>query len=161
MRKFLNWLFMPILLLTIWLLLNESMSPGQIVLGSVLALLLSWAAMALRPVRAAIRHPLTLARLLLNVATDITRSNIAVARLVALGPESHTPGFIKIPITLTDPHALAALACIITYTPGTVWAGFSERHQRLTLHVLDLRDETQWIELIQNRYERPLREIFE
>ena len=56
---------------------------------------------------------------------------------------------------------LALLSCIITYTPGTVWSGFSEEKGLLTLHVLDLRDQQYWINLIQQRYERPLKEIFE
>src|SRR3546814_11639671 len=72
---------------------------------------------------------------------------------------SPKPGFVKIPLTLRDPHGLAALACIVTYTPGTVWAGLSEHDDALTLHVLDLTDEAHWIRLIVQRYERPLKEI--
>ncbi len=161
MKRVLYWLLMPALLLAIWLLLNETVSTGQIVLGAILALLLSWAAMALRPLRSTPKKPLTLVRLLANVVVDITKSNLAVARLIWLGPESHTPGFIRIPLELRDPHGLAALACIITYTPGTVWAGYSEPKGLLTLHVLDLKDENHWIQLIKLRYEQPLKEIFE
>lgn len=161
MKTVLYWLLMPALLLAIWLLLNETFSIGHIVLGSVLALLLAWAAMALRPLRSTPKKPFTLIRLLANVVVDITKSNVAVARLIWLGAESHTPGFIRIPIELRDPHGLAALACIITYTPGTVWAGFSEQKGMLTLHVLDLKDENHWIRLIKLRYEQPLKEIFE
>ena len=56
---------------------------------------------------------------------------------------------------------LEALACIITYTPGTVWARLSEGENLLTLHVLDLKDESHWIRTIKQRYEHPLMEIFE
>lgn len=161
MKNALYWLIMPALLLAIWLLLNETIAADQIVLGAILALLLSWAAMALRPLRSRPKRPWVLLRLLWHVIIDITKSNIAVARLIWLGPHSHTPGFIRIPIALRDPHGLAALACIITYTPGTVWAGFSGTQGILTLHVLDLKDENEWIALVQQRYEQPLKEIFE
>lgn len=161
MKRILYWLLMPALLLAIWLLLNETLAVGDIILGSVLALLLAWAAMALRPLRSTPKRGLVLIRLLAHVAVDITKSNVAVARLIWLGPLSHTPGFIRIPIEMRDPHGLAALACIITYTPGTVWAGFSENSSVLTLHVLDLKDENYWITLIKQRYETPLKEIFE
>ena len=60
-----------------------------------------------------------------------------------------------------DPYGLAMLACIITATPGTIWAGLSADGRYLTIHVLDLQDEETWIRTIKDRYERRLMEIFE
>jgi multicomponent K+:H+ antiporter subunit E len=68
---------------------------------------------------------------------------------------------MKIPLDLRDPYGLAALACIITATPGTVWAGLSPDGGTLTIHVLDLQDEEAWVRIIKQRYERRLMEIFE
>jgi multicomponent K+:H+ antiporter subunit E len=70
-------------------------------------------------------------------------------------------GFVEIPLELTDPYGLAALACIITSTPGTVWVRHDPEERRLLIHVLDVVDEEGWIRSIQQRYERPLLEIFE
>lgn len=162
MKRFWSFLPMPVFLVALWLLLNDTVSPGHIVLGIALSLLLIWAGSALRPLRARPKRPLTALKLMCNVAADIIRSNIAVGRLIWLGRRAAmTPGFVKIPIELTDPHGLAALACIVTYTPGTVWAGFSQEESMLTLHVLDLKDESEWIRTIKERYEFPLKEIFE
>jgi multicomponent K+:H+ antiporter subunit E len=160
-KSFLSWLILPCILLAVWLLLNRSLAPGQILLGAALGLALAWLAMALRPLRAMLRRPWKLAPLLARVVYDVAKSNVQVARLIWLGPPSHSPGFMHIPLSLRDPHGLALLACIITYTPGTVWAGFSEETGVLTLHVLDLKDRQYWVNLIQQRYERPLKEIFE
>ena len=53
---------------------------------------------------------------------DIVRSNFTVARIVLGGcAQRHPPGS-SIPLELRDPHGLAALAIIITSSPGTVWA---------------------------------------
>lgn len=162
MKRYLTLLMLPAVLLAIWLLLNDSLSAGQIALGAILAAVLSWAASALRPLRASPKNILIALRLIAHVAIDITKSNIAVARIVWLGPRaSVTPGFIKIPLRIHDPHGLAALACIVTYTPGTVWSDYSEQDGMMTLHVLDLKDEAEWLHTIQQRYERPLMEIFE
>lgn len=164
MRKILNDLRLPVLLLVLWLLLNDSLSAGNIVFGGLLALFLAWAARAMRPVLAKPRYPLKAIVLLYHVVVDVIHSNIMVARLILSGPNylnRATPGFIHIPITLKDPHGLAVLACIVTFTPGTVWSDFSESQNILTLHVLDLKDENQWVELIKTRYEAPLMEIFQ
>ena len=56
---------------------------------------------------------------------------------------------------------LALLACILTSTPGTAWMEYRADNGRLLVHVLDLVDEQEWIDLIKNRYERMLMEIFE
>lgn len=160
MRR-LYFLFLPVFLFVLWLLLNESLSVGQIALGVALALWFTWAASRLRPLRARPRRLWKVFALCLRVTVDIIESNLAVAKLI-LNPRRNdfSPGFIKIPLTLRDPHGLAMLACIVTYTPGTVWVELTD-DRLLTLHVLDLRHEDDWARLVQERYERPLMEIFE
>jgi multicomponent K+:H+ antiporter subunit E len=160
MRR-LYFLILPALLFVLWLVLNESMSAGQIALGIALALWFTWAASRLRPLRARPRRLWKVIPLFLRVTLDIIKSNIAVARLI-LNPRRNefSPGVILIPLTMREPHGLAMLACIVTYTPGTVWVDLTEDHS-LKLHVLDLQNEDEWIELVQQRYERPLMEMFE
>lgn len=160
MKRLLAALPLPAALVLVWLILNDTTAPGQIVLGVVLSALAAWAAAALRPLRARVRKPLTIARLLCIVAGDVARSNLAVGRLIWSRTARPVPGFIHIPLDMRDPHGLAFLACIITYTPGTVWTELSD-DGLLTLHVLDLQEESHWVGLIKRRYERPLMEIFE
>jgi len=69
-------------------------------------------------------------------------------------------GFLDIPLTLRNPAGLAALACIITSTPGTAWAGYDATSGVLTMHVLDLVDAEAMRDTIRERYERRLMEIF-
>ena len=97
------------------------------------------------------------------VFVDIVRSNIAVARIVLglTGKRAIRSGFLEVPLDMRDPYGLAALATIVTSTPGTIWAGLSQDSATLTLHVLDLRDERASIDTIKQRYERLLMEIFE
>jgi multicomponent K+:H+ antiporter subunit E len=155
--------FLVLALTALWLLLNQTLEAGQFVLGFALALVLAWSSSALRPLRARFRRLDVAALLVLVVIADIVRSNLAVARLV-LGWVSRREirsGFLQIPLDVRDPHALAALAVIVTSTPGTVWVGLSPTGDTLTLHVLDLQDEAEWIRLIKQRYEEPLMRIFE
>lgn len=156
-------LLLAAVLLGLWLVLNQTTAPAQIVLGSVLALTVSWLSTALRPLRAKIRRPHVALALVLLVLVDIVRSNLAVARIVlglARGREVRS-GFLDIPLDLRDPHGLAALATIVTATPGTVWADLSADGRVLTLHVLDLVDEDEWVGWFKERYERRLMRVFE
>jgi multicomponent K+:H+ antiporter subunit E len=149
-------------LLVLWLLLNTTFSVGHILLGSAVALSGGWALSALRPPQARIRRPGAILRLAARVFADIVRSNVAVARIVlGLEGRERASGFVNIPLDLRDPYGLAALACIITSTPGTLWVKHDPATGMLTIHVLDLVDEEEWFRTIKSRYERLLLEIFE
>jgi multicomponent K+:H+ antiporter subunit E len=155
----------PVLVLALtclWLLLNQSFSPGHVLLGLAFALAFAAASAALRPARARMRRLDTGALLILVVLRDIIHGNLSVARLV-LGSRARSirSGFVHIPLDLRDPHGLAALSMIVTATPGTVWAGLSTSGDTLTLHVLDLKDEAEVIRVIKHRYEQPLIRIFQ
>lgn len=159
-----RWLPYPLLsglLALVWMVLNQSLSPGTILLGVALGVGLARVFGMLRPPKARIRNYPLAARLLLRVVSDIVRSNFAVARLILGGRRHVRSGFVAIPLTLTDRHGLAVLACIITSTPGTIWVSYDPAGSVLLIHVLDLVDENTWIDSIQRRYERPLLEIFQ
>lgn len=151
-----------LVLLSVWLLLNDSLASGQLLLGLVLALAVAAMLPSARPLQARVRRPLLAIRLFFQVLHDVIRSNIMVTGIV-LGPEDRrqSPGFIHIPLDMTDPHGLAVLSMIVTATPGTVWAETTPDNRMLTLHILELKDEAAWQDTIKNRYERPLMEIFE
>lgn len=162
MKRLFHALPLACLLLILWLVLNDSLSADHLILGTAIALTLALLAPVLRPVRARLSHPLTAARLAGHVAADIARSNRDVGRIILRGRRAGArPGLLDIPLRIRDPHGLAALACIITFTPGTVWAGHDPGRNVLTLHVLDLSDPDGLTRMIQDRYERPLMEIFE
>jgi multicomponent K+:H+ antiporter subunit E len=162
MRRLLPFPIVSASMFVLWLLLNQRLSPGHVLLGGAVALAGGWALATLEPPRAHPQRLGVICRLAASVLIDIARSNIAVARII-LGFERRrgTAGFVEIPLELRDPYGLATLACIITSTPGTLWVDFEPASGTLTIHVLDLTDKAEWVRTIKRRYERPLREIFE
>lgn len=146
-------------LFAMWVLLT-GFSPGHIVLGAIVALLVSRVMLTLKAAPPRIRFSMAMVRLGFLVLADIIRSNIAVARIVLFRPTRQRSGFIEFPTELRNPQALAALAIIITATPGTLWLQHDAQRHLVLIHVLDLVDEEEWIALIKNRYERLLMEIF-
>lgn len=148
-------------LLVMWILLN-GLSLGHLLLGGAVAIGASRAMTALQPAKPQLRRWGLIPRLIGSVALDVLRSNIAVASIILQGRRrERVSGFVLIPLNLRDPTGLAVLACIVTSTPGTAWVEYRAGNGSLLLHVLDLRDEQEWIDLIKNRYESLLLEIFE
>jgi len=149
-------------LLALWLLLNQAVTFGHILLGCLVALVGGRILTVLEIPSVRVRRPGVIMRLLARVTVDIVRSNLAVGRIVlGFGRRQRAPGFVEIPLDMRAPYGLASLACIITSTPGTLWVNFDAQRGALTIHVLDLVDEEEWIRTIKDRYERHLLEIFE
>ena len=162
LRKLFPAPLLSLALLGMWLLLNRSLSAGHVLLGGLLALAIPVLTAGLRPMPVRIRRPGALLRLLLTVMADTVQSNLAVARLLlAPGRRRRPAGFVRIPLDVRDPNALAALAMIVCITPGTAWAELALDRSALLLHVLELDDAAAITAHIKQRYERPLMEIFE
>lgn len=161
MSRLLPYPLLVISLIITWLLL-AGFSFGQLLLGSIIALIAAWTLAALRPAKPRIKRWDLLPKLFAIVFYDIVRSNIAVASIILHGGRRiGKSNFMTIPLDLRDPTGLACLAIIITSTPGTIWVDYNSARSVLTLHIFDLVDEAAWLNLIKNRYEYLLREIFE
>jgi multicomponent K+:H+ antiporter subunit E len=159
MSRLLPYPLLAVSLLAMWLLLN-GLSLGHIALGSVIGIAASNVTAALQPPRSRIGRWHLVPKLVLLVLVDVWRSNVAVARLILFpGAHRRVSGFVVVPLELREPAALAVLACILTCTPGTAWVEYDSTANKLLIHVFDLVDETHWIDLIKNRYERLLLEI--
>jgi multicomponent K+:H+ antiporter subunit E len=144
-----------------WLMLNQSMSAGNLLLGFAFGLAIPWFSERFRPDQPFLSAWGTIVRLGLVVLRDIVMSNIDVARRV-LGPESAIrPRFVWVPLDIRDPHGIVALAGIITLTPGTLSSDLRDDRRHLLVHALHCEDEAALVADIKARYEAPLIRIFE
>ena len=163
MSKKQRWLTHPwlsVLLSITWLLLQHSLSVFHMLSGVLIGLIVPRLLKDFLPdprrlnMRAAVRLGGV-------VLWDIVVSNITVARLV-LGPMSRMqPAWVPVPLTLTNPTAIALLATIITTTPGTVSCTIDEERHEILVHALNCDDPAQMAADIKARYEAPLLAIFE
>jgi multicomponent K+:H+ antiporter subunit E len=162
MRRWLPFPAMSLFLLATWLVLNQSLAPGHVLLGAGLGVAIGLLFARFEPPRLRIRNRRALLALLVRVVGDIVASNAALLWAILSGRSQRVrSGFVSIPLQLTNPYGLAMLACIITSTPGTIWMSYRSREGVLLIHVFDLVDEGEWVRTITDRYERPLLEIFE
>src|SRR3546814_4068351 len=125
MSRLLPYPLLSLSLLALWLLLNQSLGPGHLLLGTVLAVGGGLALTALEPPRTRIRRPHLIIALAVVVLRDIIRSNIAVAQIIIKPNRGGiTSGFVGIPLDMRSPPGLTLLAIIITPTPGPLWLAF-------------------------------------
>lgn len=162
MKRYFPAPWFSVALAILWLVLNLSVSPGNLLLAILLGFLAPLLMAPLRPLPVKIGKPGVMLRLFLLVGRDVIVSNIAVAWTVwNAGRRPPRSAFVNIPLDLRDANGLAALAMITTVVPGTVWSELALDRSVLLMHVFDLEDEAQFIEHFKTTYERPLMEIFE
>src|SRR3546814_13423661 len=103
-----------------WILLT-GFSPGHVLLGALVALIVSRSMLSLKVEPPRVRVGWAMVRLAAIVLADIVRSNIAVAKVILFNPPERHSDFIDLPTDLRSPYALAMLAPIITAPPGSLW----------------------------------------
>ncbi len=147
-------------LVLIWLLLNDSVAPGHLLIGVVLGVAIPWLTRDLLPPLPVVRRPGKAIAFVLLVLGDIVVANLRVARLV-LGPlSSLRPRLVSVPLDIADPVVASILAGTVTLTPGTVSVDLDVEARVLRVHALDAADDATVIGEIKTRYEARLREIF-
>ena len=163
MSKKQRWLTHPwlsVLLAITWLLLQHSLSVFHLLSGVLIGLIVPRLLKDFLPdprrlnMRAAVRLGGV-------VLWDIVVSNITVARLVLGTMSRMQPAWVPVPLTLTNPTAIALLATIITTTPGTVSCTIDEERHEILVHALNCDNPAQMAADIKARYEAPLLAIFE
>lgn len=164
MKKFLSEQLFPhpfvsVIVALSWLMLAHSISSGNIVLALILAFFIPrW----VKPfiVCTPNIHWFKAISLFFVVLWDIIISNIRVAKWV-LGPSDQLhPKWFRVPLDTDHEQVNALLAMIITTTPGTVSAGIDQERGDILVHTLNSEDESVDIREIKERYEAPLKVIF-
>ena len=160
MKRLLPYPSLTLVLWLTWLLLN-GFSVGHALLGLILAVVLPLGTRPFWPQVPLVRDRMGLLRFVLRVAKDILIANMAVAVQV-LGPvKDLQPGLVEVPLDLRDRFAITVLTSTVSLTPGTVSADVSEDRTRLLVHALHVEDPAALVAEIKQRYEGPIKEIFE
>src|SRR5690606_34257705 len=160
LRRVFPYPLLSVALAVMWLVLQQSVSVFNVLFGLALGASLSRVMLRLDPEPPPIRRPLVVLQLTGIVLYDILMSNLRMFAIILNFTRNPKSGFVNIPLELRNRYGLAALATIITSTPGTFWAAYDRRSGVLTIHVLDLHEPAQWVTTIKERYERRLLEIF-
>ena len=152
---------LSVFMLLLWLLLANDVSVGQVVLGSILAWVIPWLTQGFWPESLRLRHPLVLIKFVLVVFWDILVANMILAVRI-LGPINKLqPAFMQVPLDIHHEFTITLFASTISLTPGTVSADLSLDRRYLLVHSLHVTDIDAAIAEMKQRYEAPLKEVFE
>ncbi len=162
LRRLLPHPLLTLLLVGVWQLLANEVTPNSLVLGAILGLVIPFITAPYWPGRPALRNFHRLVEYILIVQWDIIRSNVVVAMVVLFKRNRNIrSGWVSIPLDLRTPEAITMLAGTITMTPGTLSADLAADGRSLLVHALDMDDADAVRDEIKHRYERRLKEIFE
>lgn len=151
---------LSVFLTLVWLLLNNSAAPGQILLGALLGLLIPLFTRRFWPERLVFARPDLVLRFTGLVLKDIILANFGVARVV-LGPlQAIQPAFVRVPLDIRGDFPITLLASVVSLTPGTVSADIDAERRCLLVHALNVDDPQALVREIKSRYEAPIKEIF-
>ncbi|MBU1124531.1 MAG: Na+/H+ antiporter subunit E [Candidatus Omnitrophica bacterium] len=94
---------------------------------------------------------------------ECLKANIDVALRVLSPHLPINPGIVKVKTTLKSDTALTFLANSITLTPGTLCVDIDQKEGVLYIHWIDVRSSEveKATQLIVERFEKPLKKIFE
>ena len=151
---------LTLMLWIIWLLLNNTVATGHIVLGLIIAILIPFLTSGFWPEKVRIQTPLTLLKFLATVLWDILIANMIVAKLILGRNNELHPAFFYVDLDIETPLGISILANTISLTPGTVSCDLSADRRRLLVHALHVEDIPASIQHIKQRYETPLKQVF-
>ena len=152
---------LTLLLAVVWTLLQNEFSPGMMVFGVILGILIPWGTSLWWPDTPKGFRLGKMVTYTIMVMWDILVANVQVAWIVLTVPNAKLkPAWIVVPLELRQPEAITVLAGTITLTPGTVSADLSDEGHSLLVHVLHTDDPDTVRDEIITRYQRRLKEIF-
>lgn len=162
LRKFLPHPFLTLLLIVVWQMLVNTVTLGNLLLGTILALIIPVITSAYWPNRPNLHSAPRIAEYILVVLWDICVANVQVAYIILFKSNANThPAWITVPLDLRTPEAITVFAGTITMTPGTVSSDISADGRSILVHCLDAPDPDAVRDGIKARYEAHLKEIFE
>jgi multicomponent K+:H+ antiporter subunit E len=160
MRRLIPHPGLSILLVVVWLLVNNSLSFGGLLIGTVIGIALPIFIAPFWPDRPKINFGAGLAYLAL-VLWDIIVANFHVAAIILFRRNRDLKvAWLVVPMELETPEAITVLAGTISLTPGTVASDVSACGRYLLVHALDAADPEFEIARIKSRYEARLKKVF-
>ncbi|MFD0226925.1 Na+/H+ antiporter subunit E [Streptomyces hirsutus] len=126
----------------LWILLWGSVGPVVLVGGLLVAAAVVGSFFLPPVLPGAVPRPLAIGRLLVDLLKDLVGSGVTVAwQVLRYGGKTST-AIVEVPLHVDSDLLITAVAELTTIAPGTLVVEIDRRRQRLYVHALPVRDET-------------------
>lgn len=144
----------------LWLAIAGSLAWPALLTALALGLLLPALAGRWRPAGPGLARPWLLFPFALMVGWDVLRGAALAARLVLRPPAAWRPAWVRVPLALDRPGAVALLAGTVSLAPGMLAAELSPDGRWLLVHCLHAPEPEAVARTIRTRYEARIGRIF-
>ena len=145
-----------LLVSVIWLLVTNSYTLNNFVLGFILGLFLVYLLHRVLP------GQFYLVRMLIiTFLTELIKANFGVLKIILKPRIENKPGFFVYETELERDWQLVLLSNLITLTPGTVVLGISDDRKKIYIHSIDFSTKEEEIQNIKSSLEKVVRKVGE
>ncbi|OEF96323.1 Na+/H+ antiporter subunit E [Desulfuribacillus alkaliarsenatis] len=148
-----------IVLAVIWMLLVQSYTFVDFVIGYFIGVLLLWFLQRFLSAKFYFHRVIAMLKLFLLFCRELTLSNIDIARTVLIPRLDICPGIVAFPTRLRCDWQITLLAALISLTPGTLSMAFSDDGRTIYIHSIHVPDKDEKIREIKETFEKAIMEV--
>ena len=145
-----------LLVSVIWLLVTNSYTLNNFVLGFILGLFLVYLLHRVLPGQF---YLVRIYRIIM--LTELIKANFGVLKIILKPRIENKPGFFVYETELERDWQLVLLSNLITLTPGTVVLGISDDRKKIYIHSIDFSTKEEEIQNIKSSLEKVVRKVGE
>lgn len=145
----------------IWLLVTNSYTLNNFVLGFLLGLVLVYLLHRVMPGRFYLIRVYRIIMLIVTFLTELIKANFDVLKIILKPRIENKPGFFVYETDLEYDWQLVLLSNLITLTPGTVVLGISDDRKKIYIHSIDFSTKEEEVESIKSSLEKVVRKVGE
>jgi multicomponent Na+:H+ antiporter subunit E len=143
-----------VLLTLIWMLLQNTYTPQAFLVGFVVSFVVIALTQRVLGQGTYGQRGFQVLELAFFVLWAMVRANIALARLSMMREPELRPGIVGIPLDIEDDAAIALLAHLITFVPGTLSLDVSRDKRTLYVHTMVVEDKEAFQQTMKEEFER-------
>lgn len=148
-----------ILLSFAWIALTGSFTLSNFAFGFIISFGILWLVHARKTDFRYLYTTGKIVKFFFSYLYEMIKSNLNVAYHVMSPLSALKPGIVEIPLEAKTDTEITLLANLVMLTPGTLSMDVSTDRTVLYVHSLYISEKQDFIDMIKNRYEKPLLEI--
>ena len=133
-----NFFLLNVMLAFAWAIVNGSLTARDLAIGFVVGYLILWLVSPALGQPAYHERVLKIPRFAIWYLGELVRTNVAVAMAVLAPRRNQHPGIVAVPLDCETDVEIAAVANLVSLTPGSVSVSISENRRTLYVHVMDI-----------------------